>query len=143
MSGRGRTRPRSFSQPEVERDLLLAIFELESSGGGFLELVFDLELDGEVFGERVVLERLADARIWLAELIDLGPAFADRTGVSRTPAVRAIFEITQQAGQSARFGVAAVIPEPSTAVLLGLGLALAAAGRRGLVPADAQTSRRP
>ena len=122
----------TLATPEVETDLLLAVFELESSGGGFLELAFDLELDGEAFGDRVVLESLADARVWFAELIDLGSAFADRPGVGGTPAVRAIFEITQEAGQSVRFGMGAVVPEPSTAVLLGLGLALAAARRPGV-----------
>jgi hypothetical protein len=120
----------TLAQPEVETNLLLAIFELGSSGGGFLELAFDLELDGEAVGDRVVLESLADARAWFAGLIDLGSAFADRPGVGGTPAVRAIFEITQEAGQSVRFGMGAVVPEPSTAVLLGLGLGLGSAAAR-------------
>lgn len=72
-----------------------------------------------------------DANTYFSSLLFLGQAFLDEFPNEGDPAVRAIFEVTASKGQSVGYGLAAVVvPEPSTALLLGIGLALTATLRR-------------
>ncbi|HEB88531.1 MAG TPA: PEP-CTERM sorting domain-containing protein, partial [Deltaproteobacteria bacterium] len=60
---------------------------------------------------------------YFASLLVLGDAFLDQFTGRTAPAVRVIFDVTSGAGQDVAYGLAAVVvPEPSTGLLLGLGL---------------------
>lgn len=113
----------SLAMPDDGGNLLLAVFEQGASSGGFEELAFRLEVLGESFGEEQIFTSLAEATDYFASLIDLGEAFVDGFRNGGTPGVRAIFEWTGEEKQQVAFGLAVVVvPEPSTALLLGLGL---------------------
>jgi len=121
----------TLDTPESEGELALAIFKLDATSGGFQSLAFRLEVLGEAFGEEAVFTNLAEANAYFSSLILLGEAFDDQFNGRGSPAVRAFFEVTTRERQSVAFGLAAVvIPEPSTALLLGIGLACLAR-RRG------------
>lgn len=109
---------------EPNADLYLAIFDIQANNGGFEELSFRLELDGEAFGEEATFGDVTAARTFFAEAILLGEAYYDGSvNPGDTPAIRAIFEVTSGFQQQLSIGLAAVVvPEPSTALLIGLGL---------------------
>jgi hypothetical protein len=114
----------TLDTPESEGELALAIFKVDATSGGFQSLAFRLEVLGEAFGEEAVFTNLAEANAYFSSLILLGEAFDDQFNGRGSPAVRAFFEVTTRERQSVAFGLAAVvIPEPSTALLLGIGLA--------------------
>ncbi len=63
-------------------------------------------------------------------MIVLGNAFVFGISTGGFSSVRAIFEVTLRGGQEIVFGLAAVVvPEPSTAILIGLGLSFIGAQR--------------
>ena len=104
---------------------------LDATGGGFESLLFRLEVLGEVFGTEVVFNDLASAVDYFSSVFLLGQPYSEFVPGFGVPGIRAIFEVTTTASQSISFGLAAVVvPEPSTALLLGLGLMLVAKPRR-------------
>jgi hypothetical protein len=121
----------TLTTPASGGDVALAIFDLDSSNGGFESLSFSLEVLGEAIVEEVVFDDLDEATTYFASLIDLGQAFDDDRSSGAAPhAIRAIFEVVAAGDQQARFGLAAVVvPEPSTAMLIAMGLSLLAARR--------------
>lgn len=117
----------TLAPPEGPAELVLAVFNLDASGGGFESLAFRLEVFGVLFGEEVVFDNLSEAKAYFASVIVIGEAFLESFRARGVPAVRAIFESTLSGGQEVSFGLAAaVVPEPSTALLLGIGLFLVA-----------------
>jgi hypothetical protein len=114
----------TLATPESNGDLYLAIFDLQANEGGFEQLSFRLEVDGEAFGVEASFSDLEAARTFFAQAIFLGDAYFDgRVDAGDTPALRAIFEVTTGLHQQLAIGLAAVVvPEPSTALLIGLGL---------------------
>lgn len=118
---------------ESDATVALAVFELDSAGGGFESLAFRVEVAGTQLGDEMVFDTLAEANAYFASLVPVGSAFdAAYNPTFDAPAVRAIFDVVTGAGQSVELGVAAVVvPEPSTALFVGLGLAvLVQRGRR-------------
>jgi len=87
---------------------------------------------GWVHFTKQLFDTPAAANAYFNSLLDLGDAFVENFSATSAPAVRAIFDVTQTEHQAVAFRVAAaVVPEPSTALLLGVGLAFASIqGRR-------------
>ena len=119
------------------RDVLLAVFEQSSRGGGFESLRFWLEVNGDDVGEEQVFDSLDAANSYFARLIGLEgivprPVAPLEPGVDlATPTIRAIFETSTRQYQSAVFGLAVVVvPEPGTGVLMLFGLAVLGVRRR-------------
>lgn len=123
----------TLTTPDSNDDLILAIFDLQETNGGFEELVFRLEVFGEAFGDEMVFSDIKTARSFFASAIVLGAAYLDGFTPGDVPAVRAIFDVTLGNRQSIGMSIAAVVvPEPSTAILLGFGLMLIGRRRRSL-----------
>jgi len=121
----------SLAPPDSNADLIFAVFDLNAVGGGFDELSFRLEVFGEQFGEEVVFGDIESAQEFFASAIVLGDAYLAELGTGNTPAVRAIFEVSMSAKQAISVSIAAVVvPEPSTALLMVLGLVGLGARRR-------------
>jgi len=120
----------TLAPPETPSELALAIFEMGASAGGFDSLAFRLEVLGEQMGDEIVFGDLASAKEYFSAVILLGDAFLEPGWSRDVPAVRAIFEVTMSGRQDIAFGLAAVVvPEPSSAVLIGLGLCFIASRR--------------
>ncbi len=131
---------------DLRREVLLAVFEEDAFAGGFDQMTFSLERYGERVGEEQTFSSLDQANAYFAELIGLGFLIPEAPPLSgplawpadQPPAIRAIFEIASSGKQRVSFGIAAVVvPEPSTALLVGLGLAGLAARARRRPPASA------
>jgi hypothetical protein len=123
----------TLATPTMPATLGLAIFDLGAVNGGFDELTFGIEVRGTAFGEQHVFTTLAEAQAFFANMINLGDAFLDDATSSSPPGVRLQFDWTGHEGQEVAFGLAAVVvPEPSTAILIGCGLGLLTVrGRNG------------
>jgi hypothetical protein len=117
--------------PNDDGSLVLAIMALEVTDQGFESLDFRIEIKGEVVGEEQTFSDLAQAEEYFATLIDLGPAFFNPWNwQEEVPTVQVFFDATFRDTQSIGFGLAAVvIPEPSTGLLLALGLVVIATRR--------------
>ncbi|MCG8587791.1 MAG: PEP-CTERM sorting domain-containing protein, partial [Proteobacteria bacterium] len=107
---------------DVRSGIELAIFSESVLGAGFEQLAFRLEVFGEVLGEEQTFASVEEADAFFASLLSVPSDIVSPGGDS---SIRAIFEISSLADQGITFGFAAVVvPEPSTGLLLGFGLAL-------------------
>jgi len=117
--------------PTTDPDSIMqiSIFELDTIAGGFDELTFGIEVLGEAYGSERVFFDVASANAFFASMISIEMAFgSDEVSLSDLD-IRVYFDIISSAGQSIAYGLAAVVvPEPSTGLLLLIGLGLI--GRR-------------
>lgn len=112
-----------------DESLRLAIFDTTAVGSEFESLAFEIEVFGIGVGERVAFDDLAAANAFFATLLPVADALA--TPGARGSALKLIFDVVlSSAQQTAGFGIAVVVvPEPGSALLIGLGLAVLARRR--------------
>jgi hypothetical protein len=112
-----------------DESLRLAIFDTTAVGSEFESLAFEIEVFGIGIGERVAFDDLAAANAFFATLLPVADALA--TPGARGSALKLIFDVVlSSAQQTAGFGIAVVVvPEPGSALLIGLGLAVLARRR--------------
>jgi hypothetical protein len=125
---------RSFGPFEfdVAPAMAISVFDIAAVGGGFESLAFSVELDGERVGEVHVFDNLEEALVFFAELttVDFGMRVLSQFPIS-DPVLRTIFDVRTAPGQSIEFGLAAVVvPEPSTGILVLVGLTVLGTKRR-------------
>jgi len=103
--------------------LMIGAFGLKS-WGGFLGLSFSLERDGIPLFEEVTFDSFDAAAAYFTDTVFDVAAIGE--------VLRARFEVVlgKKTHFSMKLGFAQVVPEPSTGVLLGLGLLIVAVGRR-------------
>jgi len=120
----------TLDRPADEGNVALAISNVSAAGGGFDSLRFRLEVLGELFGEEVTFGSVEEADAYFSTAFLLGQAYSEPFSTLDVPAIRAIFEVMTSLGHSVTVGVAAVVvPEPSVALLLGMGLLLCASSK--------------
>ena len=111
---------------DPSRRLVLAAFDLRSLGDGFEELVFALTREGSPVGGTVRLDSLEDVVAFFEDRVfELG------RGSGEDELIEASFELRLNTASSfgLDLGFAQIVPEPSTGLLLLMGL-LALGARR-------------
>lgn len=102
--------------------IALAIFATRVTAGGFDSLLFQLALKDDTVLEEHTFGSLQEANSFFSALIPLDAAWFAIEGRRDRPVVRAIFDLSLSKHQEIGFGVALIVPEPSTALLLLSGL---------------------
>lgn len=103
------------------RGIRFRVFDPESSGTGFQELRFRVEVAGVLFGIEEVFTDLSSALLFFdTALFEVGSLVGDG---GATPALRVVLDVAVAEGDSFGMGLAfSALPEPGTGLLLWLGL---------------------
>ncbi|MDJ0847747.1 MAG: PEP-CTERM sorting domain-containing protein [Myxococcota bacterium] len=111
----------------VASTLAIGAFGFESEGEGFTTLAFRVESFGVVLDEELFADLDEALAFFEDQLFEVDDAFGDDED---PPPLRLVFVATLARGDAFGMGLGFVVPEPSTASLLALGLVVLASRRR-------------
>jgi hypothetical protein len=122
----------TLSDAEADRRLVVGAFDFAVVGDGFDALGFRIEKFGTPFGEAQTFDSLEQALAFFeAAVFDVGMGLGGSPSFD-APQLRLIFDLTVAEGDAFGMQVAlmTLVPEPSTGLLVGLGLLVLGVRRR-------------
>ncbi len=111
----------------VASTLAIGAYGFESEGEGFTTLAFRVESFGAVLDEELFTDLDEALAFFEDQLFEVDDAFGDD---AEAPPLRLVFVATLARGDAFGMDLGFVVPEPSTAPLLALGLLVLASRRR-------------